>query len=134
MTEYVGVNFLNYGAAGGNVYFYKTDIEGIKEGDLVVLPVRNYNLDFDGYALGVVVSTDIIDPESLKKVTKWVAAKVDVSAHEARVLRDKKREAIKLRMQSVKKRLEDRAIFEMLAEKSDEMKKLLKELEELGEE
>ncbi len=103
-------------------YHYLTNIENLKEGDLVVVHARN------DFALAHFVSyCDFNETEK----TKWIIQKVDLSAHYDRIARKEKIKLIKEKLEEERKRTEEIQIYEILAEKNPEIKKLLNELKDL---
>jgi len=57
-------------------YSYFTDIDGLKKGDLVVVPVSNFAHDF-GYSIAKIYHVDRVRPEVQAAATKWIVQKVD---------------------------------------------------------
>jgi len=56
-------------------YSYFTDIEDLKEGDVVVVPTNK------SYSIGL-FSRYSINKQHIKNATKWIVQKVDVEAYE----------------------------------------------------
>lgn len=104
-------------------YNYLTDIENLKEGDLVVVHAR------DDFELARFVCYDNSVEE--KEITKWIISKVDLSMHYARIARKEKMKAIKEKLEAERKKTEELQIYEILAAANPEIRKLLDELKEL---
>lgn len=99
-------------------YAFKTDVEDLKEGDVVVCDCSS------GYSLGVV--TSVIEGVS-KVATKWIIQKVDVEAHVAKLEAEKKLIQLKRKMIKRASELTVMSQFEILAEKDEQMAELLSE-------
>ncbi|BDR75247.1 hypothetical protein [Clostridium tetani] len=59
-------------------YSYKTDIENLKEGDVLVVEANN------SYAIAIFQRYSEIKSR-VEQATKWVVQKVDIEAHEAKM-------------------------------------------------
>lgn len=107
------------------VYTYKTEIRGLKKGDLVVVPTR------DTFSLGVFVCYNPIlngiKSESVKPIIQYV--NLD-EYHNYLELEQKKKELLR-EMEERRKSLEEKLVYEMLAEKDPTMATLLRQLNEL---
>jgi predicted GTPase len=114
------VTFIHYNMKS---YDFFTDIEDLKAGDTVVVDTQN------GLQLAKV---DMVYTEKTPgRATKWVVAKVDLSAHEARLEREKKAAELRKKLEARRKKLEEIAVYRMLAEQDPEMAEILKEYEEV---
>lgn len=108
-------------------YSYLTDIEDLKEGDPVVVDAN-----------GKYVIAYFHDYEATGIGTKWLIQKVDRDKHkeliaqeQAYQVKEKERQAIKNQMIARKNKLEEEAIFKLLAETDPIMAELLKKLEQI---
>lgn len=104
-------------------YNYLTDIENLKEGDLVVVHAR------DDFELAYFVCYDESVEE--KETTKWITSRVDLSQHYARIARREKMKAIKEKLEAERKKTEELQIYEILAAANPAIRQLLDELKEL---
>lgn len=59
-------------------YSYFTDIENLKEGDVVVVPTNNF------YSVGV-FSRYSTNKQHIKNASKWIVEKVDTEAFETKM-------------------------------------------------
>lgn len=59
-------------------YSYLTDIEDLKEGDVVVVPTN------DSYSIGI-FSRYSTNKQHIKNASKWIIQKVDVEAFETKM-------------------------------------------------
>lgn len=59
-------------------YSYFTDIEDLKEGDVVVVPANN------SYSIGF-FSRYSSNKQHIKNASKWIVQRVDIEAYEARL-------------------------------------------------
>jgi hypothetical protein len=59
-------------------YSYFTDIDGLNEGDVVVVPTN------DSYSVGY-FSRYSTNKQHIKNATKWIVQKVDVEAYETKI-------------------------------------------------
>lgn len=114
------IQFLN-GANHGTLYTYALYDDDIAVDDLVVVKIGHH-----GLALAKVVE---INPEVAAPVKygRQIAAKVDLSAYEARVQRAKRLSKLKQEMDAKVKELQTTAIYELLAEKDPALSAMLAE-------
>lgn len=108
-------------------YSYLTDIEDLKEGDPIIVDAN-----------GSYVVAYFHDYEATGRGTKWIIDKIDIERHkklidqeQAYQAREKERQAIKQQMIARKNKLEEEAIFKLLAETDPVMAELIKKLEEI---
>lgn len=122
-TRIATVQFINSYSAGYNtrVYDFKTDIEELQEGDIVVVDTAN----------GLSVAEVVGFKEKSHMATKWVIQKVDVEAHEERLARIERIEELKKKMEKRRKQLHDVEVYQQLAASDDQMAALLAEYDEL---
>lgn len=114
-------NALQYGASKD--YVFKCDID-VQEGDLVVCETAR------GYGVGKVVGEEV--RESRRKIASaWIVSKIDLTAHKARLEKEKRMAEIKSKMLERKKSLDEDAMFRLLAKDDTAMADLLKEYDEL---
>jgi hypothetical protein len=59
-------------------YFYLTDIDGLKEGDVLVVPTNN------SYSIGY-FSRYSTNKQHIKNASKWIVQKVDIETYEAKM-------------------------------------------------
>lgn len=59
-------------------YSYLTDIDNLKEGDVVVVPTNNF------YSIGT-FSRYSNNKQHVKNATKWIVEKVDIEAYETKM-------------------------------------------------
>jgi hypothetical protein len=59
-------------------YSYLTDIENLKEGDVVVVPTNNF------YSIGV-FSRYSSNKQHIKNASKWIIEKVGIEAYETKM-------------------------------------------------
>lgn len=114
--NFVSVRF----TAGTNTsasYTFANYIEGLEAGDLVVCDTAR------GYSLARVVAVDVA--VNNVNVTREIVERVDTKAFEIRVARRKQLEELKARLDQRAAALQTTAIYEMLAEKDEEMAMLL---------
>lgn len=100
-------------------FAFKTDLD-LQKDDLVVCDT------VVGYALGTVVAVDQELP-----ATKWIVAKVDLSAHLERAETEQKIKELRNKMVTRRKVIEEKEIYKMLAEKDIEMASMIEEFEKL---
>lgn len=109
-------------AFSNKLYHFKCDIEGIDVGDKVVVDTAN------GLAVAEVAK---VITEGSNKATKWVVDKIDMSAHEARLEKQKKLEELKEKMEQRRKEIQEFEIYRILAKEDEEMAELVKNLDDL---
>lgn len=104
-------------------YNYLTDIEGLQEGDMIVVHVR------DSFDIAYFVEYD----ENVKELenTKWIVIKVDLTAHYERVAKKERVKEIKEKLEKERQKAEELQIYEILAAANPKMKELLDELKSL---
>lgn len=108
-------------------YSFKTDLK-INKGDLLVVESSN------GYGLCKALSDSIeksLKPEAVRLFNKskaWVIDKVDMTSHLLRKEATERRKLILTQLEERKEAMEERIMFEMLAQKDPTAKKLLEEL------
>jgi len=120
----VGVRHLE-GYDVNKIYYFKTDIEDLNEGDIVVIDSNNK------LKLAEVVEADPKLNENFV-VKKWVVDKVDTTKYNERIQKEKRLKELKNKIDKRRKELEEIQILEMLAEKDDEMRQMLNEFKELS--
>lgn len=111
-------------------YFFKTDIK-LKAGDLVVVDSTN-GMDLcrvQSNSLERSLDANIIT--AFNKAKAWVVDKVDITSHEKRRLATERKKFIMSQLAERREAMEETAIYNLLAEKDPEAKKLLEELEKL---
>jgi len=112
----------------GRLYLFRASGE-YNEGDLVVVKCST------GFTVAKIVEvTSLVSTVEANTATAWIVQKVDLAAHEAAIERETKIKDIRAQMAARKAKIEEEAIFVILAEKDDKMKELLGELEELSKE
>ena len=114
------IQFLD-GTNHGTLYTYALYDEGIVADDLVVVKTGHHGL---ALAKVVEVSPEIAAPV---KYGRQIAAKVDLSAYEARVQRAKRLSKLKQEMDAKVKELQSTALYELLAEKDPALGAMLAE-------
>ena len=120
------VTFIN--GTSSNRYCFALFDENITVGDTVLVDTVN------GYSVAVVeniISKEIAESEDYALPTKEVVCKVDFTAFNER--KDKRAKAAKLKsdMDKKVKSLQEIAVFELLAEKSPELREMLTEYKSL---
>jgi hypothetical protein len=120
MVKVASVKYLDNNSYGQSYDFF-TDIEDLKIGDTVVVDSK--------YGLGLAKVELVMQQPQCTKDNKWVVQKVDLTAHEARLVKAQKLADIKRKMESRRKKLEEKAIYKMMAETDPEMAALLAEYE-----
>lgn len=121
--KYADVQFDN--APFSKLYQFLTDIEDLKSGDKVVVDTKN------GLTIATVDSIGD-NPNPGIKAFKWVVQKVDLSAHEARIERERQLAALTRKMQARKQELQEIQIFALLAKEDDAMRQMLEEFKSLS--
>lgn len=104
-------------------YDFFTDIEDLRVGDTVVVDSVN--------GLGLAKVELVVKQSPYSKANKWIVQKVDLSSHEARIRKEKLASDLKKKMEARRKKLEQNAIYKMMAETDPEMAELLKQYEEV---
>ena len=112
--------------------------ESISKRDIIFAAYESYevndyvvvNSGHHGFVIAQVTAVE--DVEGQVQYGREIICKVDMSAYEDRKARAKRKAELKGKMEAKVKELQETAIFEMLAEKDEELAKMLKELKELG--
>lgn len=103
-------------------YYFMTDLD-LETGDMVVCDT----------AVGVTVATIVrLEEEVSPPATKWIIGKVDMAVHTKRMELEAKKKDLKARMEKRRKKLEDIAVFAILAKEDPDMAELLKEYQEIN--
>lgn len=108
------------------VYTYKTDIKGLRHGDLVVVPTG------DSFNLGVFVCYNPILNGIKADEVKPIIQHVDLLKYYEHLEIERKKKELIREMEERRKSLEEKLVYEMLAEKDPTMATLLKQLNELN--
>jgi hypothetical protein len=114
---------------------------GVAKGDVVVvdsagsLQVAEVK-EIKGYLSegGKIIGLSAAAHASPSKATKWVIDKVDMKAHNDRIMRDAKLAALKKKMDARLKQLQTEQVYRMFAEQDDTLRELLSEFESLKQE
>lgn len=108
---------------GGSFYSYLSDLDFEAEDYAVVESPHN----------GLVVVKVKAVKEDVRdgKAYKWIVDKVDVAGHYQRQENAKRAEYLKTRLQTMKKQVEEEAVWALLAERNPEAAALLQELKTL---
>lgn len=107
-------------------YTYLTDFD-LSPGDLVVVPANSY------YQVVKVVETRGLTPGQRSKATKWVVQRLDITAHEQRLEKQRIAQEIRNKLREKKSQIEEMMIYQQLAKSDLEVQKLLGELAEVDE-
>ena len=121
----VSVRFRNVnGMVSSNEYFYRAAIEGLVEGDVVVVQAR------DHYQVAIVVGVTAMPDDA---ASKWVISKVDTTY--AETLNEKMRAVERARelLQQKYERAAKRRLFADLAKDDPEVQAAMDLLESVGE-
>lgn len=122
MNEITGYNKVAAINMGSQTYYFALFDNDVKSGDKVIV---------SGTASGQVWTVkDVITKEEAERLYKGairaeVMCKVDSSEYDARVARRKEAATLKAEMNKKVKELQDVALFELMAEKSPELKEML---------
>lgn len=108
------------------VYTYKTTIRGLKKGDLVVVPTK------DSFSLGVFVCYNPILKGVKAENVKPIIQHVNLEEYHNYLELEHKKKELLIEMEERRKSLEDKLVYEMLAEKDPTMAMLLRQLNELN--
>lgn len=108
------------------VYTYKTDIKGLRQGDLVVVPTG------DSFNLGVFVCYNPILNGIKAETVKPIIQHVDLTEYYNHLEIERKKKELIREMEERRKSLEEKLVYEMLAEKDSTMAMLLKQLNALN--
>ena len=98
-------------------HIYANFDSSLKEGDLCVVKSAHHGL-------GLARVTEIIDQNDLE-VTREIVAKVDTELYDFRVAARKEAAELKAKMQERAKKLQDIALYQMLAKDDPEMQNML---------
>lgn len=112
--------------SSSKTYVYQTDIEGIEEGDTVVVDAPS-----TGMTCVKVVSVEE-SADSVTRATKWIVAKVDVQSYKDRIEANKRRETIIAKLRKRQSVILENNMFAKLAEMDPEAMKLVEELKSLA--
>lgn len=128
MKKFVNVNFDNspFSSPSFKSYQFATDIEDLKAGDKVVVDTRN--------GLTIAQVEKYAEPNPSLKEFKWVVQKIDIDKHEQRLEKQRQLAALRRKMESRRKQLEEVQIFQLLAKEDEGMKELLEEFTALSSE
>ena len=118
----VGVRIMNGDESFSEAYNFKC-YDAVSVDDMVVVDTRY------GFKLGKVayITNKLPDNMNGKKVLKEVVTRVDLQAYNERKEKRERAETLKAKMDARVKELQEVAVFEMLAEKDDDLKALLEE-------
>jgi hypothetical protein len=97
-------------------YDFITDID-LKKGDWVVTDSSN------GYTVAEVIAIK----ELTTKSKRWIVCKIDVTAHKAKMQKEQEISKIRAKLETRRKALQDIEVYNILAQKDEEMAKLLEE-------
>lgn len=106
---------------GNKHYHYKTSIDDLKAGDLVVVESQN------GYSVASVVRYITHSNQA----HKFVIQKVDLVAHEEFLEKEMKLSFIRAEVEERAEEIEERRKLEALAAEDEKMKRLIAEMDEL---
>lgn len=123
MKKFLSVNFPT---SPFKSYQFLTDIEGLQQGDQVVVDTKN------GFVIAEVEGYEEQNPAIKITDFKWVVQKVDLTAHQERIEKQRRVNAIKRKMESRRKDLEEIQLFALLAKDDPSMKELFDEFVELS--
>lgn len=129
MSEITGYNKVASVGMGGQTYYFALFDDDVKAGDKVVV---------SGSASGQVQTVkDVIskaDSEKLYggKICAEVVCKVNTTKYDERIIKRKEAASLKAEMNKKVKELQDVALFELMAEKSPELKEMLDRYKELS--
>jgi hypothetical protein len=101
LCKYDGTNNIHYS--------FKTDNDH-QEYEKLVVESEN--------GLGIVTVHRMAEYEhEIKRATKWVVCKIDLTEHKARIERENKKQVLLSEMAQLHKKLEKETLYEMMAEK-----------------
>jgi hypothetical protein len=120
--KYVNVQFAN---SPFSSYQFVTDIEDLKEFDLVVVDTKN------GYQVAKVECYTELVNTSVKEF-KWIIQKVDLTAHTERLQRERQMNTLLRKMEARQKELEKVSIFKLLADSDPNMAAMFEEFQALN--
>ena len=109
------------------VYKYKTNIQGLKPGDLIVVPTR------DTFSLARFIKyAPLLEKGRSNSEVRPIVAKVDLEEYEALLKKERERQEILAEMQQRKAQYEEELMYKMLAEKDPKMAELMERLNSLS--
>ncbi len=110
---------------GDKRYSYFTDIEDLDWEDVVVVETR--------YGIKTAIFMNYIESDNpaANKANAWIIEKVDTSELENKKARMRKLQDVKNKLMERKAKLEERRIFEIMAQTDSVMDDLLKEYDKL---
>lgn len=98
-------------------YDFITDIEDLKSGDYVVTDSSN------GYNVAKVIAVK----DLTNKSKKWVVCKIDVEQHKKKIAKANEIKKLRDEMEKRRRQIEETEVYAMLAQKDEEMARLLEE-------
>lgn len=113
-------------------YFYKTDIDNLCPGDLVVVPTNYKNNSDVEFKVGVFVKYDPIVGDINKQDIKDIIQPVDLQEYYHREQIKQERAEILAELEERKKAFEEENLYRLLAEKDPHMKALIERLNTLS--
>ena len=127
MKKYVNINFHEKEERGNHTknYQFLTDIQNLIEEDVVVVDTAN------GLQIGYVIGYDEVSKFDDNNI-KWVVQRVDLENHKINLERQEKLRALKQKMESRRKKLEEIQIYEILAKEDPDMRDLLDEFNKMN--
>lgn len=110
---------------GDKKYSYFTDLEDLDWQDTVVVETR--------YGIKTAVFMNYVDTDSVaaEKASAWIIQKVDLEGLEEKKVKQKRLQEIKTKLIERKAKIEERQIFELMAQSDSQMANLLKEYDQL---
>ncbi len=131
MLKVIGVRFPNEyhkGEGTGKTYYYGTNIEGIKKGDALIVPVGDnfqYAVAYASKYYGTQVAKD--------RVTRYVVDRINTENYKRLLEHVEKLAEIKEKMEERKRAWQEANMYELIATKDADMRKLLTEYKAMGE-
>lgn len=110
---------------GDKRYSYFTDLEDLDWQDTVVVEIR--------YGIKTAVFMNYVDTDSVaaEKASAWIIQKVDLEGLDEKKVKQKRLQEIKTKLLERKSKIEERQIFELMAQSDSQMANLLKEYDQL---
>ncbi len=110
---------------GDKRYSYFTDLEDLDWQDTVVVETR--------YGIKTAVFMNYVDTDSVaaEKASAWIIQKVDLVGLDEKKAKQKRLQEIKTKLLERKAKIEERQIFELMAQSDSQMADLLKEYDQL---
>lgn len=110
---------------GNKRYSYFTDLEDLDWQDTVVVETR--------YGIKTAVFMNYVDTDSVaaEKASAWIIQKVDLEGLDEKKAKQKRLQEIKTKLLERKAKIEERQIFELMAQSDSQMANLLKEYDQL---